>query len=230
MSFVIAAPEFVTAAASDMANIGATISAANAAAAPTTAVLAAAKDEVSAAIAALFSSHGQHFQGLSAQAAAFHAELVHGLSAAGAAYTVAEAGNVSLLVQGLQQQFFDQALYSPFIYLTGQPLFGKAAVGPAVTGSTGQGLAGALLRGFFNGTLGAGSGGVSQGTGTPGVVTRSGRGPPTWRFRSVPMATTPRRAGTSRRRQTARSMPAVSSICSTASWEPVAGTAVWPSP
>src|SRR5262249_23647274 len=45
------------------------------------------------------------------------------------------------------------------------------AVGPAVTGTTGQGLAGALVRGFFNGTLGAGSGGVSQGTGTPGVGT-----------------------------------------------------------
>ena len=171
MSFVIAAPEFVTAAASDLANIGSTISAANAAAAPTTAVLAAAKDEVSAAIAALFSSHGQQFQALSAQAAAFHAQFVHGLSAAGAVYTAAEAGNVSLLVQGLQQQFFDQALFSPFIYLTGQPLFGKAAVGPAVTGTTGQGLAGALLRGFFNGTLGAGSGGVSEGTGTPGAVT-----------------------------------------------------------
>ncbi|MGA7055186.1 MAG: PE domain-containing protein, partial [Mycobacterium sp.] len=42
MSFVIAAPEFVTAAASDLANIGSTLNAANAAAtAPTTGVLAA---------------------------------------------------------------------------------------------------------------------------------------------------------------------------------------------
>ncbi len=171
MSFVIAAPEFVTAAASDLANIGSTINAAHAAAAPTTAVLAAAQDEVSAAIAALFSSHGKQFQALSTQAAAFHAEFAQGLNAAGAAYTAAEVSNVSLLVQGVQQQFFDQGFFSPFIYLTGQPLFGKAAVGPAVTGATGQGLAGALIRGFFNGTLGAGSGGVSQGTGTPGVVT-----------------------------------------------------------
>jgi hypothetical protein len=48
MSFVIAAPEFVTAAASDLASIGSTIGAANAAAAfPTTGVLAAGADEVS---------------------------------------------------------------------------------------------------------------------------------------------------------------------------------------
>jgi hypothetical protein len=78
---------------------------------------------------------------------------------------------VSLLVQGLQQQFFDQGFFSPFIYLTGQPLFGKQAVGPAVTGTTGPGLAGRLLRGLFNGTLGSGSGGVSEGSGTPGPVT-----------------------------------------------------------
>jgi hypothetical protein len=78
---------------------------------------------------------------------------------------------VSLLVKGLQQQFFDKGFFSPFIYLTGQPLFGKGAVGPAVTGTTGPGLAGRLLRGFFNGTLGSGSGGVSEGSGTPGPVT-----------------------------------------------------------
>ena len=53
MSFVIAAPEMMTAAASDVANIGSTLSAANAAAAaPTTGIVAAAGDEVSAAIAA----------------------------------------------------------------------------------------------------------------------------------------------------------------------------------
>ena len=48
MSFVIAVPEYVTAAASDLANIGSTISAANtAAAAPTSAIVAAGGDEVS---------------------------------------------------------------------------------------------------------------------------------------------------------------------------------------
>lgn len=47
MSFVIAVPEALTMAASDLANIGSTINAANAAAAlPTTGVVAAAADEV----------------------------------------------------------------------------------------------------------------------------------------------------------------------------------------
>jgi hypothetical protein len=71
MSFVIAAPEFVTAAATDLANIGSKLSAADAAAATqTTGVLASAEDEVSAAIGAVFSAHGQAYQALSAQAAA----------------------------------------------------------------------------------------------------------------------------------------------------------------
>src|SRR6516162_8572066 len=103
MSFVIAAPEFVTAAASDLASLGSTISSANAAAATqTTGVLAAAEDEVSAAIAAVFSAHGQGFQALSAQAAAFHAEFVQALSGAGSTYVLAEAANVAPL-QTLKQ-------------------------------------------------------------------------------------------------------------------------------
>ena len=54
MSFVIAAPELVTTAATDLANVGSSLSDANAAAATqTTGVLAAAEDEVSAAIAAV---------------------------------------------------------------------------------------------------------------------------------------------------------------------------------
>src|SRR6516165_10616575 len=98
MSFVIAAPEFVTAAASDLASLGSTISSANAAAAtPTTGVLAAAEDEVSAAIAALFSAHGQGFQALSAQAAAFHDQFVQTLTAGAGSYVGAEAANASLL-------------------------------------------------------------------------------------------------------------------------------------
>ncbi|WP_031649446.1 PE family protein, partial [Mycobacterium tuberculosis] len=54
MSFVLIAPEFVTAAAGDLTNLGSSISAANASAASaTTQVLAAGADEVSARIAAL---------------------------------------------------------------------------------------------------------------------------------------------------------------------------------
>jgi len=76
MSFVFTAPEFVHAAASDLASLGSTISEANrAVAGSTTAVAPAALDEVSAAIAALFSSHGTEFHILSAQAEAFHGQF-----------------------------------------------------------------------------------------------------------------------------------------------------------
>src|ERR1700752_435659 len=77
MSYLVAAPEFLASAATDLSNIGSTLSAANAAAAaPTTGVLAAAEDEVSGVIAAVFSAHGQGFQALGAQAAAFHDQFV----------------------------------------------------------------------------------------------------------------------------------------------------------
>ncbi|WP_412176895.1 PE family protein [Mycobacterium liflandii] len=55
MSFVSVVPEWVAAAATDVAGIGSVVGAANAAAAgATTSVTAAAGDEVSVAIAALF--------------------------------------------------------------------------------------------------------------------------------------------------------------------------------
>jgi hypothetical protein len=72
MSYLIAGPE-ISSAATDLATVGSDLSAAHAAAATqTTGVLAAAEDEVSAAIAALFCAHGQGFQALGARAAAFH--------------------------------------------------------------------------------------------------------------------------------------------------------------
>jgi hypothetical protein len=171
-SYVIAVPEAFAAVSGDLTGIGEAIKGAAADAAPsTTAIVAAAGDEVSAAIAKLFGGYAQEFQTLNAQATLFHAEFVRALSDAGATYAAAEASNVSLLVRGLQQQFFDKGIFSPFIYLTGHPLFGNEAVGPVVTGTTGPSLGGRLLTGFFNGSLGSGSGGVSPGPGTPGGVT-----------------------------------------------------------
>ena len=90
---------------------GSGLTAAHAAAAgPTTAVVAAAGDEVSAAIASLFSGHGQAFQALHAQTAAFHAQFVQTLTGAAGAYAAAEATNASPLavfeqaVLGVQQE------------------------------------------------------------------------------------------------------------------------------
>ena len=119
MSNLIAAPEMMTTAATDLAGIGSSLSEANAAAAAsTTRVITAAGDEVSAAIASLFSSHGQQFQAISAQAAAFHAQFVQSLSGAGSSYALAEAANASPLqavVQGAQSL----AVFSPVKDLTG---------------------------------------------------------------------------------------------------------------
>src|ERR1700760_2565808 len=171
MSYAIAAPEALASVSGDLTAIEDAIRGAAAAAAPSTmGMVAAAGDEVSAAITRLFGGYAQEFQALGAEAAQFHAQFVGALSAGGATYAAAEASNVSLLVQGVQQQFFDRGIFSPFIYLTGKPLFGKASVGPAVTGTTGPGLGGRLLTGLFNGSLGSGSG-VFQGTGTPSGVT-----------------------------------------------------------
>jgi hypothetical protein len=93
MSLVIATPDVMAAAATDLANICSTIRAADAAAAfPTTAVLAAGADEVSAAITSLFNAHAQGFQALSAQAARFHAQFVQALNSAGSSYAAGRVG------------------------------------------------------------------------------------------------------------------------------------------
>ena len=98
MSNLIAAPEMMTTAATDLATIGSDLSAAHmTAATQTTGILAAAEDEVSAAIVALFSAHGQGFQALGAQAAAFHAQFVQALNAGAGSYASAEAQAVNTL-------------------------------------------------------------------------------------------------------------------------------------
>ncbi|WP_084454721.1 PE family protein, partial [Mycobacterium interjectum] len=92
MSFVIAAPELMDALATDLANIGSAVGAANAAAAAqTTTLLAAGGDEVSTTVAAVFGAHAQAYQALSAEAAAFHQEFVQLLNGGAASYALSEA-------------------------------------------------------------------------------------------------------------------------------------------
>lgn len=136
MSFVIAAPDLVAMATEDLAGIGASLTAANAAAAvPTSGLLAAAGDEVSAAIAALFSSHGQQYQAMSAQAAAFHARFVQALAGAMGAYAAAEAANASPL-QTLEQGLLG-AINAPAAALSGRPFIGNGTNGAPGTGEAG---------------------------------------------------------------------------------------------
>jgi len=101
MSYVFASPEWVAAAASDLASIGSTINSASAAAAmPTSAVMAAGADDVSVLIASLFGAHAQAYQQLSAQAAMFHEQFVQLMSSGANLYAGAEAANATPMQQG----------------------------------------------------------------------------------------------------------------------------------
>jgi triacylglycerol lipase len=96
MSYVIAAPEIMTAAATDLATIGSAVDAAHAAAAPaTTGIVAAAQDEVSSAIAALFSAHGQGFAALGARWNAAAEQFVAALKSSAGSYASTEAANLA---------------------------------------------------------------------------------------------------------------------------------------
>lgn len=98
MSFVIASPELISAAATDLARIQNLISEANLAAAlPTTSVLPAAQDEISAAISALFGNHAQQYQAIGEQASNLHSQFVHLIAAGAGSYASAEAVNASPL-------------------------------------------------------------------------------------------------------------------------------------
>ena len=94
MSFLSVTPEQIESAAQDLLGIRDTLSDATATAAmPTTGVLAAAEDEVSTAIASMFSALGQQYQLVSAQASAFHDEFVKRMNAGVGAYLSTEVAN-----------------------------------------------------------------------------------------------------------------------------------------
>ncbi|WP_459758359.1 PE family protein, partial [Mycobacterium riyadhense] len=145
MSFVITAPPTLLSMASDLDDIASMIAEADAmAAARTTALMPAAGDEVSAAIASLFSSYGQGYQSLSAQAATFHEQFVQALNSAGNLYAAAEAANANVL--GL--------INAPTNLLLGRPLIGDGANGAPGTGQNG-GAGGILWGNGGNGGSGA---------------------------------------------------------------------------
>ncbi|OBH02035.1 MULTISPECIES: PE family protein [unclassified Mycobacterium] len=126
MSYVIAAPEMMTSAATELATVGANLGAAHAAAGGATlTVTPAAADEVSAAVAGLFSRAAQEYQALAGQAAAFHEQFVQHLAAGAGSYLAGEAANTAVL----------------------QPLVGGAA------SSTSAAAFPSSILGLFNGAL-----------------------------------------------------------------------------
>ncbi|KBS96016.1 PE-PGRS family protein PE_PGRS20, partial [Mycobacterium tuberculosis UT0014] len=146
MSYMIAVPDMLSSAAGDLASIGSSINASTrAAAAATTRLLPAAADEVSAHIAALFSGHGEGYQAIARQMAAFHDQFTLALTSSAGAYASAEATNVEQQVLGL--------INAPTQALWGRPLIGNGADGTAAN----AGPAGAIgAPGVAGGAGGAG--------------------------------------------------------------------------
>jgi hypothetical protein len=107
MSYLIAAPEMMTAAAADLATIESDLSAAHSAAAlATTAVTPAAADEVSVGIAHLLSEHARGFAALAGNASVFHERFAQNLKASATWYTRIE-GNIAHLLSDYE----DAGLY-----------------------------------------------------------------------------------------------------------------------
>ncbi|WP_031719477.1 PE family protein, partial [Mycobacterium tuberculosis] len=167
MSFVLVSPSQLMAAAADVAGIGSAISAANAAAlAPTSVLAAAGADEVSAAVAALFSAHAGQYQQLGARAALFHEQFVQALTGAASAYASAEATNVEQQVLGL--------INAPTQALWGRPLIGNGADGTAANPNGG---AGGLLYGNGGNGFSQTTAGLTGGTGgSAGLIGNGGNG------------------------------------------------------
>jgi PE family len=94
MSFVTTNPEALASAADALQGISSAMSTQNAAAVvPTTGVVPAAADEVSALTAAQFATYAQMYQAVSAQAAAIHEMFVNTLGTSAGSYAATEAAN-----------------------------------------------------------------------------------------------------------------------------------------
>ena len=94
MAYVSTAPAAIAAAATQLEGIGNSFSAESAAAAtPTTAIAPAASDEVSALQAGVFSTYGQLYQTVSAQAQAIHQQFTNLLQSSSGSYQDTESAN-----------------------------------------------------------------------------------------------------------------------------------------
>lgn len=132
MSDLIAEPQIMASVAAEIEDIGTTLTAANAAAAgPTSSLLAAAGDEVSAAIANFFGAYGQQYQAIVGQIEAFNNEFQRTLNAAATAYAQAEAAAVTALQGALAapaSPVFPTATLPPFPPNAVQLIFGGTGV------------------------------------------------------------------------------------------------------
>jgi PE family len=96
MSFVNIVPEMLSTAAGNLQSIGSAVAAENAAAlAPTTGLVPAAADEVSALTAMQFAAHAHMYQTVSTQAAAIHHMFVTALQTSAGSYAATETANAT---------------------------------------------------------------------------------------------------------------------------------------
>ncbi|MCV6970531.1 PE family protein [Mycobacterium bohemicum] len=173
MSYLVAAPDAFTTAASGLSGVGAALESATAAAAPsTTNVVAAAQDEISTAIATLFGTHAQEFNALTAQAATFHNQFVQTLNAGASSYALTEAANTAPL-QTLEQDLLG-AINAPTEFLLNRPLIGNGTNGTPGTGAAG-GNGGLLIGNGGNGASGA-PGQAGGAGGSAGLIGNGGFG------------------------------------------------------
>jgi hypothetical protein len=167
MSTLDVIPEALATASGDLAAIGSSLNEANSIAAlPTAAITPAAADEVSAAIAALFSGHGQFWQGVAAQAQEVHQQFVQNLNSAANWYATTEAANVPALEQNASA-----AINAPTEALFNRPLLGNGADGTAAhpNGYPGGFLYGSGGNGFSPATGAGGNGGSGGLIGNGGI-------------------------------------------------------------
>ncbi|WP_261899437.1 PE family protein, partial [Mycobacterium marinum] len=137
MSYVLVSPPELMTAAEAAAYIGSSIRTANAAAlVPTTALATAGGDEISAAIAQLFSTHAWDYQKIGAQLQRLHDQFVQALAGSSESYASAESVNI-------EQQLIS-VINAPTQALFGRPLIGNGADGTATDPNGG---AGGLLYG-----------------------------------------------------------------------------------
>ncbi len=169
MTFVLVSPEAMASAAADIERNGALLTQGNAAAAsPTINVASAAADEVSTAIAALFSQHAKTYQLLAAELAAIPDRFTKTVLASANSYASAEATNAADALLGV--------INTPTQALLGRPLIGNGANGTTVNGVGTPGGDGGILYG--NGGIGGqgGAGGIGGAGGSAAFFGNGGAG------------------------------------------------------
>lgn len=173
MSLLVVAPELVESAAADLEGIRSALHSAHAAAtASTTGLAAAGADEISAAVASLFSGYGQEFQALGAQASVFHQQFVQALNSGAGSYLASEVANAAPL-QSVQHDLLG-VINAPTQALLGRQLIGDGADG---TATSPNGKPGGLLFGDGGTGFSQTASGLPGGTGgSAGLIGNGGAG------------------------------------------------------